>query len=315
MKKLKIIVNNRAGKRAFSSMIQDAKHKMWGWDLEFVFPESPDQTREACRTASACQVDALVIAGGDGTFNQALPALIGNPVPVVPFPSGTANDLATELGIAADWVQIQQLLNNQQIRQIDLVRVNDRYFATVGGLGLGADLVSRVNDLRQRSPIFQKVWYQLKSEMYGLMAASLILTGQSPLRRMTISCDGFNKTLPVSSLFIANQGLLGGDIAIAPKAINDDGVFDVVILALSNRLELMRSMLGAKIGQSFPANHRFSTQSLRVEMLDGQGVDVFGDGELLTNARVLNFELMPAALRVFAPSRATGRRLYEKAPI
>ncbi|MBN9022381.1 MAG: NAD(+)/NADH kinase, partial [Rhizobiales bacterium] len=53
----------------------------------------------------ARDVDAIVVAGGDGTVNAAVPALIesGKPVGILPF--GTANDLALTLGIPADPLQ------------------------------------------------------------------------------------------------------------------------------------------------------------------------------------------------------------------
>lgn len=301
MKRLRIIINGYAGsggRARAAALIQSARRQLWGWDADFELPATLDETRELCRTASAGRYEAIVVCGGDGTFNQALPALVSHELPVAVYPLGTANDLAAELGIRPDWTQLQSLLDRRQYKEIDLVRINDRYFATVGGLGLGAALTSRVNELRQHSETFASIWSQMKSEMYGLMVGQMILTGQSPMRRLMITADGFVKDLEVSSLLIANQSRLGGDILVAPKAQNDDGLFDVVVLALGNRFELMRSMLGAKLGQSFPGNHRFSARRCQVEAIDGKPIGVFGDGELLFEAARLDFELVPRCLKV-----------------
>jgi diacylglycerol kinase (ATP) len=316
MKKLRVIINSGAGSARTREIIQAARRQLWGWDTEILLPESPEKTREYCRTVDPARHEAIVLAGGDGTFNQALPALIGCKVPVVPFPAGTANDLASELGVHADWRDMQALFDRKQYRPIDLVRINDRFFATVGGLGLGAALTSKVNDLRVRSRMFRSLWGRMKSEMYGVMAAQLIATGQCGVRRLMITADGFVKDLWVSSLIVANQGRLGGDIVVAPKAANDDGLFDVVVLALDNRFELLRSMLGAKLGQSFPGNHRFASNRLKVESLDGKPIPVFGDGELLFNAKVLDFELLPQALLVYgATKRAHLKEVKERYPV
>ena len=303
VKRIRIIINASAGSGRARMVVQSAVQDLWGWEPEFFFPASIDETRELCRNANPEQTAAIVLAGGDGTFNQALPGLIGTKIPVATFPCGTANDLAAELGLTADWKHLGALLATSQVRPLDLIRVNDRYFATVGGLGLGTELVTRVNDLRARSPVFQALWSRMKSEMYGLMAANLIISGRSGVTRMIIRADNFQRTLPVSSIFVANQSTLGGDIVVAPRAATNDGKFDVVVLSLGNRVELLRSMIGARLGQGFPGNHRFATRRLRVELLSNHPVSVFGDGELLVTSRIFDFEILPSALTMVSPNR------------
>ena len=44
-------------------------------------------------------IDALVVAGGDGTVSQAAGALVGGHVPMAILPLGTANNIAVSLGL------------------------------------------------------------------------------------------------------------------------------------------------------------------------------------------------------------------------
>ncbi|HYX40749.1 MAG TPA: acylglycerol kinase family protein, partial [Pyrinomonadaceae bacterium] len=57
-----------------------------------------DATRLACEAASAGARE-IVVAGGDGTINEALQGLVGTGVRLGVWPAGTANVLARELGL------------------------------------------------------------------------------------------------------------------------------------------------------------------------------------------------------------------------
>ena len=48
--------------------------------------------------------DLILVAGGDGTINEVVNGMIGEQVPLGILPAGTANVLATELGLAGNWI-------------------------------------------------------------------------------------------------------------------------------------------------------------------------------------------------------------------
>ena len=85
--------------------------------------------------------DLIFVFGGDGTISI-LPILEPLDIPIIPIPLGSANDLATELGLIDEIGEIISKAVKGNIELIDILSVNGRLFATVAGVGLGAEVVN-----------------------------------------------------------------------------------------------------------------------------------------------------------------------------
>src|SRR5437764_410788 len=67
---------------------------------EWVVSRSPDHLRELVRSSQDEPLDAVALAGGDGTVALALDSLPGpNRVPLGVLPVGSGNDFARDLGV------------------------------------------------------------------------------------------------------------------------------------------------------------------------------------------------------------------------
>src|SRR5688572_12445924 len=80
-----------------------------------------DDPAEALRMG----VDVMVAAGGDGTVARAGRALAGGRLPMAILPLGTANNIATSLGIADDPMTAIDDWQNQKVVRIDVGTVTD----------------------------------------------------------------------------------------------------------------------------------------------------------------------------------------------
>lgn len=101
--------------------------------------------------ASAGQVDALYVFGGDGTFNEVLNGIDGT-TPVGFIPGGGTSVLPRALGLPRDPVAAaRRLAGSARLRRIGLGRVNGRRFGFACGIGLDAEIVRAVDDLGRRS--------------------------------------------------------------------------------------------------------------------------------------------------------------------
>ena len=101
-RKLLLIVNPAAGRGAYKNGFGDAMRVLaeGGIQTTLVFTAARgDATRFAAENAG--DYDIVACIGGDGTLSEVLAGLmqLDNPPPVGYFPMGTANDVATTLGL------------------------------------------------------------------------------------------------------------------------------------------------------------------------------------------------------------------------
>jgi diacylglycerol kinase family enzyme len=103
--------------------------------------------REAIRQGT----DLVLVAGGDGTVNEALNGMVPSEVPLAVLPAGTANVLATELRIGHSLYQAAGQLSRWIPRRISVGQLLvsqpplARYFLLMAGAGFDAQIVTQLN--------------------------------------------------------------------------------------------------------------------------------------------------------------------------
>ena len=89
--------------------------------------------------------DIILAAGGDGTLNEVLEGMVNTPVPLGILPAGTANVLATEIGLGRDLERAARLVPQCVPRRIAVGRVDcgscRRHFLSMAGMGFDAHIV------------------------------------------------------------------------------------------------------------------------------------------------------------------------------
>lgn len=85
----------------------------------------------------AKEYDAIIFSGGDGTFNNITCGLASEEVrPVLGYiPSGTANDIARNLGISRNVKKALKSIIDGAIFMHDVGKINDSYFMYVATIG------------------------------------------------------------------------------------------------------------------------------------------------------------------------------------
>ena len=108
-----------------------------------------DATEIAARAARDGYTD-VIVAGGDGTINEAIQGLAGTDARLAIIPRGTGNVLARELGLPLDEEQAVAVAAAGKSRKIYLGLVVDettnesRHFVLMAGIGLDASVVQGV---------------------------------------------------------------------------------------------------------------------------------------------------------------------------
>ncbi len=176
------------------------------------------------------------------------------------------------------------------------------FFCCVGGLGVDADANRRANAMPP--------WLRARGG-YALAALAAILSFRpQTITVNTESAVNLQPSMNQSSmekssiswmLAFANAPNYGGGMRIAPQALLDDGLLDLVRIRGAGRLRLLRCLhrvySGAHI--SMPEVEYFRASEARIEC--DPPLPVYADGELVTHTPVI-VSVSPRTLRVIIPS-------------
>lgn len=264
------------------------------------------ELEERAARTSASGVARLVVAGGDGSIHHVLPYLAGTRCALGVVPLGNGNDLAGALGLPHDLDEALDVAIRGDVRQIDLGRAGDRYYATVAGIGLDGDVAGAVDrGLRWvRGPVAYPV------------AVVRALAGFLPPHLRVIHDSGTFDG-PTMLAVLANGTRFGGGMKIAPHARADDGRLDLVIVRGISRLRVLvafpRLYTGRHLGH--PAVTWSRTRQATVYLESRRAV--YADGEFLFEAGpgAVRFESVPAALGVAVPQGATAATAWDLSPV
>ena len=100
------------------------------------------------RAAVRDGVDVVVVAGGDGTLNEAADGLAGTETALAPLPAGSTNVFARSIGmknrIDPALEQVVAAIENRTYRRIGLGNGNGRHFLFHLGAGFDAEVIEQV---------------------------------------------------------------------------------------------------------------------------------------------------------------------------
>lgn len=269
--------------------------------VEFVHSRSSDDIRDQAAKASASGFKYVVALGGDGAFHHVVEGVLGTDAIAGFLPAGNGNDIARDLGIPLDAVSAAAAFFNSTPRAIDLVRVkfgggHIAHFIGAGGMGLDAEAAHLANTRFNRWPGVTRY-----------LAGALWTFFHEPAFQLTAEIDETHWAGRALFAAIANATSYGSGVRIAPDAKMDDGLLDVVLVGDVSWTRLIEAIpVVLTTGDlRFEEVKRFHCR--RVLLHADRPAKVHGDGELLGESPA-EFELLPGAIRVMAPTVREGAK-------
>lgn len=248
--------------------------------------KAPGHATELAYAAAQSGAETVLAIGGDGTAVEVARGLIGTPAALGVIPAGTGNDFIKTLGLPKDPLAALDFVLAHPARDTDVGDVNGRLF--LNEIGTGFDVT--VLDFAQKAKRFCR---GLLPYLYGVIRTLFHFRGI----QLSYAMDGGEMvTKDVFVIAVANGGVIGGGIPIAPEAQADDGLLDVVVVNKIRSRNLPARLIGLMRGKilSFP-----ETQFIRAKKVffsaDKMRVNI--DGEVTDEASVEAW-LLPKALRI-----------------
>ena len=197
---------------------------------EWVESRSARHLRELVRAAQDEELDALALAGGDGTLAIAFDALDRlNRVPLGVLPVGSGNDFARDLGIPRDAECWFDAFLHGALRRVDVGRVlpEGLRFCCVASVGL--------DELALR--MIHGSWLP-RSKALNVLSALRALWAYQPRAVRILWEDGMFEG-EVMFAAVTNTRGYGGGFLVSPAARLDDGLLDLCIVRRSGRGRLL----------------------------------------------------------------------------
>lgn len=266
-------------------------------DTEVLHPGDSAEARRLAFDAVSAGARTIVIVGGDGSVNAALPAVAGTGTALALVPTGSANDLARCHGIPRTHADAWALAASGPTRKVDLLLVNGRPVATAGGFGFPCDVACRANLLRRTHPIVSRLPGLRGSGVYLAAALSSTLHHVPEETTVTVSAEGFRYSGGFLWFLACNQGFLGRHFRVAPGARSDDGFMDFcVALEPGSRAAILnlvwKVIRGSHRGSPLARLGRARHARLHLS----SPVTFFGDGEPLLVSDTFDLDVAPGAL-------------------
>lgn len=261
-------------------------------------------TRHALREG----FERVVAVGGDGTINEVVNGFFHNGAAINPeaelalLTNGTGGDFRRTFGIGQTLDESLERIANGRARAIDIGRLRyvsaqgkpgERYFANISSFGMSGDVVRRVDNAKIIKRLFGSfafTWGSLRS-----------LLGYKP-RPIRLKIDSeFDELLTISTCAVANGQYFGGGMRVAPDAMPDDGMFDVIVIGDAPKRDVAKALQQIYTGEHVhnPNVRVFRARSViatPVEATEGEPVYIEADGESPGRLPAV-FEMIPKSLK------------------
>ena len=235
MKKVKFIYNPYSGKRTILKNL-DFLIKEFQESGITLIPHRIDieaqKSIDYFNKNEKIDYEYVLISGGDGTISRVINEINEKQIdiPIAILATGTANDFGKLLGYSGDLKKDISKILAGNTKEVDLVKVNNKYFLNVLTGGVLAE-VSQNTPVTLKNNIGKSAYYLYGAkEIQKLKSLNFEFLSDGKLYKE----NGY--------LFFIFNGKMAGNIEVSYKSEIDDGLVDVIIVKKANVFSTMESI-------------------------------------------------------------------------
>ena len=289
-KSILFVINPKAGvdrvkaiNKAISATLDQSK-----FDVELVYTEYAKHGTELARNAAEKGVDIVVAVGGDGSLNDIVSGIYGSKTILGIIPKGSGNGLARTLGIPLKIEEAIAVINQMKLHALDVGKANDHLFISNAGVGFDAVVTKKFEGNEKR----------------GLLTYVKIITQKIwtyKARHWNITIDGQSLREKAFMITVANGKQLGYNFHVAPQAVMDDGLLDLVLIRNFPRIfgGIIALQAFSGILDKSPFVKTFRGKSIQLHSANNTLMQA--DGDCHTCPETLEMTVMPQPLQVIIP--------------
>jgi YegS/Rv2252/BmrU family lipid kinase len=252
---------------------------------------APKQVKRALEEGA----ELLFVWGGDGIVQRCIDALADSETPLAILPAGTANLLATNLGVPQDIAKAVTIGLRGERRKLDVGRFKGERFAVMAGAGFDAAMIKQADGtLKER-----------------LGRAAYLWTGARNLRakpfRARIDVDGVPWYAGAAScILVGNVGRLFGGIEVFEDARPDDGRLELGVVNADGITDWARALARTAVGHPERSPLVQATSATKIKVRLDRKVLYEIDGGDREKVKSFTIKVQPAAITICLPKEEWG---------
>ncbi|MDQ3249730.1 MAG: diacylglycerol kinase family lipid kinase [Chloroflexota bacterium] len=244
----------------------------------------------------------IIVAGGDGTIRAVATRLLDGSRPLAILPLGTANNIATNLGMIGTLPDMIGGLQNPSKCGLDVGRIRgpwgEDYFLEGAGFGFFANAMANFEPEKGKSVLRAVTSFVKTYVEYPTYQTRLLLDGQD-----------FSGTYTMVEVFNTNS--IGPRLKFTPAADPCDGWFDIVRVRSNEGVAFIRYVTNLMAEQLGELPNVDVTRTQHVE-LAWAGFPLHFDDivrqatpdeqtELALNPAIVTIDILPQAIELWLP--------------
>lgn len=287
-KKVLLVVNPIAGdvdKTELIALVED-RSRTQGFELSVYKTEGEHDRQAIVQIMQDFKPDRILVAGGDGTITQIADIVREYPVTLGLLPLGSANGLATNLGVPTAWQEAVEVALGEHATCLDGMMINGRLGLHLSDLGLNARLVKNYEESDTRGK-----WGYAK-EVFKTLS-------EHDLFRVRITTDTETLETDATMVILANATMYGTGVVVNPNGKLCDGQFEVIVATRFDIIELAKLIAGAE-ALNPEVVRTFCTTRAEIECLDKKVLFQI-DGEFIGPVNRVKAHIIPHMLQIAIP--------------
>ncbi len=307
MSKACIIYNPAAGRFPSRMLTERAANvlRKHDWQVRVERTQTDSDIAELARQSVRENHDALIIAGGDGSINHSIPALLGSDTALGVLPAGTANVWAQELGLPGlTWTRVMALeesarrLATATVKKVDIGFCNQRPFLLWAGVGFDAFVAHRIEPRSRWEKHFALAQYATNA-----LRQAAIFSGFD----LNVLGEGIELSGTYLLAVISNIHLYAGGLAeISPHARVDDGKMDLWLFSGNTLIETITHALAVLSGRHVHSDQARCITFETIKLCSDSPLYAQVDGEPIEGGGEIEIRIQRQALPVLVPDDAPG---------
>ena len=282
MSKVFLIANPKSGVKSNKSILDIAINEFEKNNIEFTlkYTEHTGHAINMVKNFNFSEYSSVCAVGGDGTLNEVLNGMLTRvdqrKVPIGLIPGGTGNSFMKTMNLLDPFEAILKIIKNEP-RTVDVMKAkgSDKVYFSLNlvGWGMATDISIVAEKLRA-----------LGGQRYNIASVIEIIRNKKRPARLII--DDVETANDFCFIIACNTKYVGKGMKMAPEAIIDDGLIDLIVVKKNSRLTLLsvfpKLFDGAHVTHSACEYLKCKTFSIKPEQNEPLNID----GEIIGFAPV-----------------------------